>query len=129
MEIIRAVFELVSMKILNSADGFKIVEKIVKSKKQSKYGEESEPTEIIDEKSEDVNKLYENVSKPLLKKKSEKVGDVKYKCPTCDFESDYYDEVKQHSWYCKEKKEECKHSFVDENNDGVSVCRFCGVKE
>ncbi len=74
MEIIRAVFELVSMQILNSSDGFKLVEKIVKHKKQSKYGEiPKETTPIMDEKSKEVTELYENVSKPILKEDKEVV--------------------------------------------------------
>lgn len=33
-------------------------------------------------------------------------AEEKHKCPTCDFESTDYDEVKEHSWYCSEKEED-----------------------
>lgn len=26
-------------------------------------------------------------------------------------------------------KMKCEHSFIDENNDNKSICRFCGVEE
>lgn len=27
------------------------------------------------------------------------------------------------------EKSNCEHSFIDENNDNKSICRFCGVEE
>ena len=69
MEIIRAVVEMTGLKILNSKDSFRLIEKVVKCKKQSKYGEEQEPTDLVDKESEEVTKLYKKASKPAIKQK------------------------------------------------------------
>lgn len=80
MEIIRAIIELTGMGILKSRDSFRLIEKVVKDNKQSKYGEESKPTKVVTENSEEVNELYQEV-KPLLKPKMKIEEGVDYTNP------------------------------------------------